>query len=487
MARPVRDAIVRSGWTCPGRLVSAATPVSRSPTHSQLARCQRASASAPRSWRSTHSAFGRMPRTQPPSPVAASRSASSRPERVSSQVIARRTGRPSAAAVTSVGPCPSIPIASDLDRRRRCQQLRGHRPDRRPPVLGILLGGPGGRVGVERIGGPRQPEQPPVEPDQPGLRLGRPEIDREDGATGHPGTVGETRVRRAGLGHRPPGDRDERSPGPEPRPEPARHRPLAKSPGQAVVDADPVGQQLERRPQGPGVQRRGQRTEQRVERPERRREDRPGQLAGSRRDPDRAARTELRRQVVLERLVIDRQARFGHPERAADRSGLGVEAPPRGSVERPDPGVVGDDRRVDERGVDPQPELRVARVVGRRAAHGAGERVADRAADPAVELVQAADLGPGLGGRPVDDREVAPQRAAEPAPGVGPEVAVLVDALGDQRMGDLHEQRPRSGPEQQRRLAVEPPGHAVGAVQAERVVRSAVDPRRPARAAICRH
>ena len=44
---------------------------------------------------------------------------------------------------------------------------------------------------------------------------------------------------------------------------------------------------------------------------------------------------------------------------------------------------------------------------------------------------------------------------------------MLVDALRDERMGDLHQERARSGAEQQRRLAVEPPG-PLGAVEARR-------------------
>ena len=179
----------RSGWTWPGSVVSAATPVRRSPTHSQLARYQRAAASAARPWRSAHSAWGRMPRTQPASPVASASSASSA-ARARVEPGDRRThGRPSAAGGDQRRALPVDPDRGDLDRRRRREQLGGHRPDRRPPVRGILLDRPAGRVGVERVGGPGEPEELPVETDQPGLRLGRPEIDREDGPAGHPGSV----------------------------------------------------------------------------------------------------------------------------------------------------------------------------------------------------------------------------------------------------------------------------------------------------------
>ena len=55
---------------------------------------------------------------------------------------------------------------------------------------------------------------------------------------------------------------------------------------------------------------------------------------------------------------------------------------------------------------------------------------------------------------------------------------MLVDALGDEGVRDLEEQRPRAGAGEQRRLAVEAPGLGSGAVEAgelgvERAVRGA--------------
>ena len=82
-----------------------------------------------------------------------------------------------------------------------------------------------------------------------------------------------------------------------------------------------------------------------------------------------------------------------------------------------------------------------------------------------MERVEPADLGPGRGGRAVDDAQVAPQRAVEAAPRVGPEVGVLGDAGRDRRVGDLQEQGARPGAEQQHRLAVEAPGLGAGAEQ----------------------
>ena len=42
---------------------------------------------------------------------------------------------------------------------------------------------------------------------------------------------------------------------------------------------------------------------------------------------------------------------------------------------------------------------------------------------------------------------------------------MLVDALGDERVGELEQERARAGAEQQRGLAVEAPGLRAGAVQ----------------------
>ena len=103
--------------------------------------------------------------------------------------------------------------------------------------------------------------------------------------------------------------------------------------------------------------------------------------------------------------------------------------------------------------MDPERQLRVARGVA-------------RPDDPAMERVQPADLGACGGRGPVDDREVAPQRPAQPAPRIGAEVRVVVDAGRDRRMGDLEQERARAGAEQQHRLAVEPPRLGRGAVQA---------------------
>ena len=55
--------------------------------------------------------------------------------------------------------------------------------------------------------------------------------------------------------------------------------------------------------------------------------------------------------------------------------------------------------------------------------------------------------------------------AGQPAPWVGPEIGVVGHAGGDRRMGELEQERPGSGAQQQHRLAVEPPRFRVRAVQ----------------------
>jgi len=59
-------------------------------------------------------------------------------------------------------------------------ELADGEPDGAPPRLRVLLGEAGRRVGRRAISGPGEAEEPAVEPDETGLDLGRPEIDRED-------------------------------------------------------------------------------------------------------------------------------------------------------------------------------------------------------------------------------------------------------------------------------------------------------------------
>ncbi len=255
-----------------------------------------------------------------------------------------------------------------------------------------------------------------------------------------------------GLGHLPETGRQHRAPGTPACHEPRRDQAVPRVPRQAVGLTDGRWQQADRRPQGPVVQ--GGRHRQPAERARQwRPQDHPGQLAGQGPDLDRPGRIEHPGPVGVERLDVARKPRVGDPERPSDRPRLLVEPRPPRPVERLEPGLTDRQGRLDERGVDPQRQLRVARRIA-------------RPDDPAMERVQTPDLAAGRRRRPVHDREIAPQRAAQPAPGIGAEVRVVVDPGRDGRVRDLEQQRARAGAEQKHRLAVEPPGLGAGAVQA---------------------
>src|SRR3954462_8712354 len=102
--------------------------------------------------------------------------------------------------------------------------------------------------------------------------------------------------------------------------------------------------------------------------------------------------------------------------------------------------------------MDPQRKFRVAGGVA-------------RPGDGAMQRVEPPDLGACRVARSVHDREVAPERAAEPAPGIGPEIRVVGDARRHQRMSDLKKEGPRTGAEQEHRLTVEPPRFGGGSVK----------------------
>ena len=176
----------------------------------------------------------------------------------------------------------------------------------------------------------------------------------------------------------------------------------------------------------------------------------------------------------------------GTPNAIGDRPGLRVERSAARRRQWLDERVIGDHRRVDERGVDPQRQVGIARGVRDRAGRHDGRGVAHGPGDAPVQPAQSGDLGPRRRPRPVDDREVAPERAGQPSPRVGPEVAVLVDAFGDERMGDLEEQRARAADQDHRRLAAQPPrlrGRAVEAVDIPAVgIRRPASSRKPSAA-----
>ncbi len=274
----------------------------------------------------------------------------------------------------------------------------------------------------------------------------------------------EPAVGREGLGHLAEGSRKERPPALPAGDEPLVDGPLDRPPAQAVRLADDRRQEPDRRPERPRVRPRGQASQQRRDRTERRVENDVGQLAGGRADLDRAARRERPIHVPLERREIGREERLGDSEGPPDRQRLGVVAGAARRRERLEPAVGDDDRGIDEGRVDPQPELRVASLVG-------------RAGDRPVERVQTADLRTGRRRRSVHDPEVAPERAVEPSPRIGSEVAVIGHACSNLGVGELEQEGARSGTEQQHRLAVERPCLGRRAVQSDGVV--GVDDPRP--------
>ena len=188
-------------------------------------------------------------------------------------------------------------------------------------------------------------------------------------------------------------------------------------------------------------------------------QDRAGELAGDVADLDLADGPSMSSRYVSKASRSTGGSPSGDPECPTDRDRLVVVARPVVARQRLQPRVVRGDRRVDERRVDPQRQVRVEGAVVARAPTTIA----------AVELRQAADLGPRPPGRPVHDPEVRAQGAREGAHGSAPEVRVLGDARRDEGMGDLQEQRPRPGAEQEHRLAVQPPGLRSGPEHPDRL------------------
>ena len=152
----------------------------------------------------------------------------------------------------------------------------------------------------------------------------------------------------------------ERAPGAPAGDEPGRDEPLARTPGEAVVVAD--GRRAAGRPTATASRRRrrpGSRAEpRRAAAPSGGCRTTPASSRATGRDADGSGRAEHRGHVALERLEVGREHRVGHAERPADRPRLGVERGPARRRERLEPGVGDRDRRVDERGVDPQRRAR---------------------------------------------------------------------------------------------------------------------------------
>ena len=110
--------------------------------------------------------------------------------------------------------------------------------------------------------------------------------------------------------------------------------------------------------------------------------------------------------------------------------------------------LVGRERDVDQRRVDPQHQLRIGRRV-RRARREGPELRRRPAAHPRMRGPHGCSDRVGLGLAPVGNQVERPERAQQPAPEVAPIVGVLRDAGGNQRMRDL--QQHGSAPAEERR------------------------------------
>ena len=120
--------------------------------------------------------------------------------------------------------------------------------------------------------------------------------------------------------------------------------------------------------------------------------------------------------------------------------------------------------------MDPQRQFWVSCPIPLSPSHAPGIGIAHRPRHPAVQVGQPPDFRSRFGQVAVDDPEVAAERALEPVPRVLAERRVSVHALRDERMGELEQESPRTGRKQDGRFAVQTPGLAAWAVQAETVV-----------------
>ena len=130
------------------------------------------------------------------------------------------------------------------------------------------------------------------------------------------------------------------------------------------------------------------------------------------------------------------------------------------------PGVICTHGADDERGLYPEQQSRVQGAVADGAAGLDSHWVHDVPTNGGMDVVQALDRSLGLSGVAEDHREGGAQGAAQSPERIGREVAVRGDPFGDERMGDLEEQRRRPGPEQDG-LAVDAPHPAARAVEAQ--------------------
>ena len=163
-------------------------------------------------------------------------------------------------------------------------------------------------------------------------------------------------------------------------------------------------------------------------------EDRAARIADLER-PDR------RREVAAERGVIAGLHLRRHCEQPPDELHVLVVALALLVGKRPDEARMELERRIDERRVHPQQQLRVERAVA-------------LPGDPPVYAVHPRRRRLGLLGVAERDRVHRLQRAQQPPEPIPAVRAVLGGAARDERMGDLHQQR-AARPEEDDRLPVD--------------------------------
>jgi hypothetical protein len=118
-------------------------------------------------------------------------------------------------------------------------------------------------------------------------------------------------------------------------------------------------------------------------------------------------------------------------------------------TERVDEALVGFERAVDERRVNPQEEIRIHRGVA---------PFVPLPLDPSVDGTDPCRRSTGLRAITEGHRQRRVECAPQARVGIAGEAAVIDDPGSDGRMRDLHEECP-TAPEQQGRLGVDPPGH----------------------------
>ena len=139
-------------------------------------------------------------------------------------------------------------------------------------------------------------------------------------------------------------------------------------------------------------------------------------------------------EVDAELVVGLRKVALADAEVCAELPPLAVHAGGRGSADRTHEPAVGDDDRLDQRGVHPRERLGLERVVALA--------VGAHAPDALVHVAHVGADRRGLLGRAVDQKVDEVERADQAAPGILSVVRVLLDARPDGGVGHLHQKRP---------------------------------------------